>query len=114
MAADDVDRLRLLRRLEEVLGVEEAALLMTQLPHVPWSDLATKRDLEALRQDLELRFGTVDHGLSSLRAEVEHGHLSLRHEIELQTTRAFRQQIYYQFGLMIALVALVLTAVQIG
>ena len=47
MAPDDHDRLRLLRRLEEVLGPEEAAILMTNLPPERWTELATRRDLAA-------------------------------------------------------------------
>ena len=63
MAPDDQDRLRLLRRLEEVLGPEEAAILMTNLPPERWTELATRRDLDAIhaRFDIvDLRFDTVD------------------------------------------------------
>ena len=45
MAITDDARHRLYRRLEEVLGNEEATTLMEQLGHVSWTDLATKRDL---------------------------------------------------------------------
>jgi hypothetical protein len=49
------DRHRLLQRLREILGDEEAATLMENLPPLPWSDLATKADLErfATKADLE-------------------------------------------------------------
>jgi tetrahydromethanopterin S-methyltransferase subunit G len=63
MAPDDHDRLRLLRRLEEVLGPEEAAILMTNLPPERWTELATRRDLEAIMtrfDDVDRRFDDVD------------------------------------------------------
>ncbi|MFP4311543.1 MAG: hypothetical protein ACLFS9_06115, partial [Nitriliruptoraceae bacterium] len=49
------DRHRLLQRLREVLGDEEAATLMENLPPLPWSELATKSDLAELatKTDLE-------------------------------------------------------------
>src|SRR6056297_3377474 len=49
------DRHRLLQRLREILGDEEAATLMENLPPLPWSELATKADLEGLatKADLE-------------------------------------------------------------
>jgi hypothetical protein len=52
MTVDERARHRLYRRLEEVLGTEEAGTLMAQLPPVSIQDLATKRDLEILRHEL--------------------------------------------------------------
>jgi len=52
MATDERTRHLLHQRLEEVLGPEEAATLMEQLPPVGWADVATKRDLENLRLDI--------------------------------------------------------------
>ena len=52
MAVDARARHRLYRRLEEVLGTEEAGTLMAQLPPVPVHELATKRDLEVLGHEL--------------------------------------------------------------
>jgi hypothetical protein len=52
MAIDERARHELHRKLEEVLGAEEAATLMAHLPPVGWADVATKRDLILLKQDL--------------------------------------------------------------
>jgi hypothetical protein len=49
MAIDEQARHRLHRKLEEVLGPEEAGILMDHLPPRGFGDLATKGDLELLR-----------------------------------------------------------------
>lgn len=49
MAIDERARHELHRKLEEVLGAEEAATLMAHLPPVGWADVATKQDLAQLR-----------------------------------------------------------------
>lgn len=62
MTVDDRTRLNLHRKLEAVLGQEEADTLMAHLPPVTWNDVATKADLEALQTNLraELRADFVD------------------------------------------------------
>lgn len=60
MAVDEQARHRLYRRLEEVLGPEEAGTLMNHLPSAGLADLATKSDLHALELRLTAemeRFG---------------------------------------------------------
>jgi hypothetical protein len=53
MAVDDQKlRQSLHTRLEAAIGADEAALLMEYLPPVGWADVATKRDLDALRTDM--------------------------------------------------------------
>lgn len=88
MAIDERSRHRLYQRLEEVLGADEAPILMAHLPPVGWADVATKHDLdlglEQLEQRLELRFESLEHKvggqISELRAELhrEIGGLSNR------------------------------------
>jgi len=52
MPVDERARHLLYRKLEAVLGPEEAGTLMGHLPPAGWADLATKRDLEILEHRL--------------------------------------------------------------
>jgi cell division FtsZ-interacting protein ZapD len=56
MTIDERSRHRLYLRLEEVLGQEEATVLMEHLPPVGWAEVATKRDLDTLGTTLRLEF----------------------------------------------------------
>ena len=55
MAVDEAARHRLHTKLEEILGTEEAAALMTYLPPVGWADVARKRDLDVLAEKIDLK-----------------------------------------------------------
>jgi hypothetical protein len=66
LAITEEARHRLYRRLEEILGPDEATILMEHLPPVGWADVATKRDLDHLEERFQLR---LDSGLDRLRAE---------------------------------------------
>ena len=57
MPVDDRTRLNMQRKLEAVLGHDDADTLMAHLPPVTWREVATTDDLEALRINLanELR-----------------------------------------------------------
>lgn len=67
----DEQRLRqsLHARLAELVGADETALLMNYLPPVGWADVATKRDLDVIRAEME-----------ALRSD-------MRGELKAQTTR---------------------------
>ena len=56
MPVDERSRHQLYRKLDEVMGREEAATLMELLPPTGWGDVATKQDMyqqiEALRREL--------------------------------------------------------------
>jgi hypothetical protein len=60
MAIDERARHELHRKLEEVLGAEEAATLMAHLPPVGWAEVATKHDLAQLREYIDLRFQSME------------------------------------------------------
>src|SRR3954469_22354922 len=46
-----------------VLGPESAETLMEMMPPVGWADVATKRDLDALEQRMDLRFEASEQTL---------------------------------------------------
>jgi hypothetical protein len=60
MAISEESRHQLYQRLEQVLGGPEATTLMEHLPPVGWADVATRRDLDALEQRMDLRFARVE------------------------------------------------------
>jgi hypothetical protein len=71
MALDERSRHELFLRLEEVLGPQPAEALMELMPPVGWADVATKRDLDALEQRMELRFKAVDHQFEAMDQRFE-------------------------------------------
>jgi hypothetical protein len=60
---DERARHELFLRLEAVLGPESAETLMEMMPPVGWADVATKRDLDALEQRMDLRFEASEQTL---------------------------------------------------
>jgi hypothetical protein len=87
MAVDEGSRHRLFRKLDQVLGTEEASTLMTLLPPAGfnWSQLVTKDDLRS----------SID---------------SLRHELHADMERLARRVIMWTSTLMVALAALAFAA----
>ncbi len=74
MVISEQDRNDLHNGLAEVLGAQRAAVLMEHLPPVGWADVATKRDIDALKSDLAHTEAVVRadfrSGLSELRADL--------------------------------------------
>ncbi|MGI9578686.1 MAG: hypothetical protein ACR2OH_10835 [Microthrixaceae bacterium] len=85
MPITEAERHDMHRTLEEVLGPDQANTLMEHLPPVGWADVATKRDLDQLRE--------------ALRGEMAH----LGDRIE---NRLLRDQRMYVFALLSAFVAI--------
>ena len=89
MTVNDRSRLELHRKLEAVLGTEEADTLMEHLPPVTWHDVATKDDVRsseaALRSELTLNAavlrGEMNVGFADVRVEMNVGFADVRAEM---------------------------------
>jgi len=68
LAFTEQNKRRLHARLCEVIGTEEADILMEQLPPFAWTDFVTKQNLEELR--------------NSLKRDLEEQSVGLKHDIE--------------------------------
>jgi hypothetical protein len=132
MAGDDVEvAARLRRRLEEEYGMREAAYLMDR-PAGGWESLATKADLGALREYIDLRFGAIDArfderlGAVDARFEalgeqldyrfesIDHRFEALEHRLLGEIERRFRMQTMFLVSAMIAAFGLFGALVRIG
>lgn len=91
MALDERSRHHLYLRLEAALGPEAAATMMEHLPPAGWADVAMQRDLDALEQRLELRFGALEERMDLRFEALDQRFETLEHKLmacfrgELQT-----------------------------
>ena len=120
MAAEAEDvRLRLRLKMEEMVGVEEADLLMDRPPG-GWSSLVTKDWLdERLTHEREImderfrgldeRFRGIDHQFAAVDAKID----GLRHELVGAIDRGFTAQTWRVVGLLTGLMAIVVAALRI-
>ena len=69
---DEGSRHRLHLRLDDVLGNDEANVLMEYLPPVGWADVATKQDLQALKNELQTQMQALKNELlAAFRGETQ-------------------------------------------
>ncbi|MDQ1568485.1 MAG: hypothetical protein QOF96_3365 [Actinomycetota bacterium] len=105
MVLDERARHELFLRLEQVLGPESAETLMEMMPPVGWADVATKRDLDALEQRMDLRFELVDQRFDAVdqRFESLEQRLDQRFEAsEGKLLAAFRGELLAQSNVITA------------
>ena len=120
MSTNDKDRLELHRRLESVLGAEEASTLMSHLPPVTWDQVATKDDLRALEANLRAEISVSASGLraemAELRTEIRTGLAGVRTEMaDLRTeiSDAIVRQTRWMLGFALALTSVMITVTRL-
>lgn len=84
MSTNDKARLELHRRLDSVLGAEEASTLMSHLPPVTWDQVATKEDLRALEANLRAEISVSASGLRTEMADLRTEMADLRTEVRTE------------------------------
>jgi len=82
MPVSEQKRLALRNRLIEVLGEEEAEVLMESLPPFDWHKLATKEDLSVLEGKIEANKAAIEASEERLRTEMDAGFANIRTEMD--------------------------------
>ena len=131
MSTNDKARLELHRRLDSVLGAEEASTLMSHLPPVTWDQVATKDDLRALEanlraeisvsaSDLKAEMADLRTEMADLRTEVrtelagvrtEMAHL--RTDLRTEISDAITRQTRWMLGFALALTSVMITVTRL-
>jgi hypothetical protein len=87
MAIDEQRTRRSLHaKLADALGDDEAALLMDYLPPVGWADVATKRDLDALKRDFDALTVATKRDLDALGTEQRFEMQAMRSDLHAEIT----------------------------
>lgn len=82
MVLDERSRHQLYLRLEDALGADAASTLMEHLPPVGWADVATKRDLDQLRHDLDQHAAVMRSDLDQHAAITKRDLGQLKHDLD--------------------------------
>lgn len=69
---------------------------MELLPPVGWGDVATRRDVSDVRQDMDHHVTALRQDLTTLRQDMDHLGTDLRHEIALTETRLRAEMAQHQ------------------
>jgi hypothetical protein len=109
MVVEERARRALQEALMESLGADNADTLLGYLPPVGWADVATKRDLDALRAELrgEIRelsgeFGELRGEFGELRGEFG----TLRADLSAQQQTQFYRTLMVQVAVLAMVIAL--------
>lgn len=110
MTIDERTRHRLHRKLEEVLGSQEAAVLMEHLPPVGWADVATKHDLGHLREVLDAK---IDGFESRVEAKLEGAKHEILATVRAELIRQTHTMVMAQAGTVLAVAGLAFAAARL-
>ena len=110
MSSSEQRRAALIRKLRALLGDDETATLMESLHPEPWSELATKQDIGAIRSDVEREF-TRHNELTDLRLTAQSAQFEalLRERLDAQTKLLF----FGMIGTMVSLGGIMIGAVSL-
>ena len=125
MSITEASRFQLRTAIGQILNGEAADTLMELLPPVGWADVATKTDLQHLRDELKgdinsLRVATksdlqhlrneLKNDIDSLRNELKGDMLNLQLTIEVNVRKLIHEQTKWLITTMIAMNTVMLAA----
>ncbi len=113
MSTNDKARLELHRRLDSVLGAEEASTLMSHLPPVTWDQVATKDDLRALEANLRAEISVNASGLRTEMADLRTEMAHLRTDLRTEISDAILRQTRWMLGFALALTSIMITVTRL-
>ena len=100
----DEDRIQLRRRLEELVGVSGADMLLDRPPG-GWSDLVTNHTLD-------LRFAAFEERMDRKLDALEHRFDVFEHQLLAQVDRRLRAQSWVTISTVIAALAVIVAALR--
>ena len=103
MSITEASRFQLRTAIGQILSEEAADTLMELLPPVGWADVATKTDLQYLRDELK-------SDINSLRNELKGDMLNLQLTIEVNVRKLIHEQTKWLITTMIAMNTVMLAA----
>jgi hypothetical protein len=101
---------QLYRKLDELMGPQEATTLMELLPPSGWGDVARKQDLVLLRQDVEGFRREWKQDLQAFQVANGAEYEALRHELRAEMERLARRQVVWTSSMVLAGVGLAFAA----
>lgn len=107
MAVSETERHELYAKLERVIGKEHAETIMSLLPPVGWTDVATKHDVDVLAGRLEAVEAKLEARIDGVEAKIEAS--------ESRTgERIMKTALVVNIPTILASFALAFTAVRLG
>ena len=110
MPVDDRNRLDLHRKLEAVLGHDDADTLMAHLPPVTWQEVATKDDVRGSEAALRV---SIDAAIERLGIELRAEKQALRSDLRAEFIDAMNRQIKWLVGFAAVWTTVLVTAVRL-